>query len=69
MKETGGVTQPRFDKADKPAGRWKANGWSSTRGTNDRFYEMNDSTCCGKHQPCNLTSGIKESRRKQIRFQ
>ncbi len=54
--------------ADKHAGRWKADGWSSTRGTNDRFYEMNDSTCCRKHQPCKLTSVIKEPRRKQIRF-
>ncbi len=69
-KETGGITQLRFDKADKHAGRWKADGWSSTRGTNDRFYEMNDTTCCncGKHLPCKLTSVIKESRRKHITF-
>lgn len=38
-KETCVITQALFDKAVKPA-----DGCSSTRETNDRIYQMNDST-------------------------
>lgn len=67
-KETGGITQPLFDKADKHTVHWSADGWSSTRRTNDRIYKMNNTTCCncGKHEMCKLTSVITKSQRKQI---